>query len=348
MEGDLQNEQEFGVIPRSCQAIFDALENVDGTQAYQTLESTVEVSFLEIYNEELCDLLDVVDSIPTTTTTSSSTRSSPSKMTTTTRDNKLQIMEGKQGPFCRGLSERTVSSAAEVLTLMRAAAQARQTGETNMNKQSSRSHCIFTIKVEATRQSLADGSVLQITGKLHCVDLAGSECAKSANLVRGSQADPEQAARERERLNINRSLLTLGRVVSMLNENASGKKKNVRIPYRDSKLTRILQESLGGRCKTCLIATLSPSVTAIEESLSTLNYAQAANGIVNKPVNSSLLKHSGSGVSLSSTASFDKSDATFGTIEHWHEMECRLQYMASQVGLRHIGHLLLRLLRRQR
>ena len=326
MEGNLLNPDEFGVIPRSATAIFDALENNDnnkkGRNIYKTLDSTVTVSFLEIYNEELCDLL-----ADNNSNSSISPRSSPSKGG---RD-KLVIMEGKQGPFCRGLSERRVESADEVLALMRQAQQQRQVGETNMNKQSSRSHCIFTIKVQATRESLADGSVLQITGKLHCVDLAGSECAKSANLQTRTTTDPEQAARERERLNINRSLLTLGRVVSMLKENATGggKKRNVRIPYRDSKLTRILQESLGGRCKTCLIATLSPSVTAIEESLSTLNYAQAANGIVNKPVNSSLLKHSGSGLSLTSSGSFDKSEAN--TVEHWHEMECRLSYMQSQV-----------------
>jgi hypothetical protein len=112
--------------------------------------------------------------------------------------------------------------------LMRKAQRQRQVGETNMNKQSSRSHCIFTIRVDAKRK-VADGSILKISGKLHCVDLAGSECAKSANLEKGNE---DQTARERERMNINRSLLTLGRVVSMLKEQSSGKKRNVRIPYR--------------------------------------------------------------------------------------------------------------------
>lgn len=104
-----------------------------------------------------------------------------------------------------------------------------------MNKQSSRSHCIFTLRVESKRQ-LADGSILEVGGKLHCVDLAGSECAKSADM--GGGTDPQQAAaRERERMNINRSLLTLGRVVSALKEQSqqcSSMKKatSVRIPYR--------------------------------------------------------------------------------------------------------------------
>lgn len=98
-----------------------------------------------------------------------------------------------------------------------------------MNKQSSRSHCLFTIRVEASRK-LEDGSILKVNGKLHCVDLAGSECAKSAALEKG---DDGEAARERERLNINRSLLTLGRVISMLKDQSTGKiKGNVRIPYR--------------------------------------------------------------------------------------------------------------------
>lgn len=135
----------------------------------------------------------------------------------------------------RGLSECRVESAQDLLVLMRKAQQQRQVGETNMNKQSSRSHCIFTLRMDATRQ-LADGSVLEVEGKLHCVDLAGSECAKSADM--GDGADQQQAAaRERERMNINRSLLTLGRVVSALKEQGehgpnSKKTNSVRIPYR--------------------------------------------------------------------------------------------------------------------
>ena len=132
-------------------------------------------------------------------------------------------------------------------------------------------------------------------------------------------------------MNINQSLLTLGRVVQMLKELSQKKKKSgVRIPYRDSKLTRILQESLGGRCKTCIVATLSPSVTAVEESISTLNYAQTANGIVNKPVTTSYMSHS----MPTASAISDKvsSEGPGGaSVEHWLEMECRLEYMQGQV-----------------
>jgi hypothetical protein len=127
-------------------------------------------------------------------------------------------------------------------------------------------------------------------------------------------------------MNINRSLLTLGRVIKILKEQSEGKsKKSERIPYRDSKLTRILQESLGGRCKTIVVATLSPSITAIEESMSTLNYAQSANGIVNKPVSNSLLSFSSNVSTSESTNSGEPS------VEHWQEMECRLEYMTAQV-----------------
>jgi hypothetical protein len=139
---------------------------------------------------------------------------------------------------------------------------------------------------------------MEVKGKLHLVDLAGSECAKTASL---DKADKATAARERERMNINRSLLTLGRVISCLKEISEKKNSNIRVPYRDSKLTRVLQESLGGRCKTVIVATLSPSVSAIEESISTLNYAQSANSIVNKPVATSYLNVGGGPLSQAST-----------------------------------------------
>ena len=204
MEGENLNSDEdttmHGVIPRSANAIFSALENDEDYVSYD-----VSCSFLEIYNEELCDLLvdrDTGGAMPPP---------------------KLDIMEGKSGPFCRGLSETNVNNAENVLNLMRQAQQQRQVSETNMNEHSSRSHCIFTIKIISERK-LSDGSILKVTGKLHCVDLAGSECAKSA----GGERE-----RERERMNINRSLLTLGRVITMLKDKSTGKiKETARIPYR--------------------------------------------------------------------------------------------------------------------
>lgn len=131
-------------------------------------------------------------------------------------------------------------------------------------------------------------------------------------------------------MSINRSLLTLGRVISALKERNENKKlaKSVRIPYRDSKLTRILQESLGGRCKTVIIATLSPSITAIEESMSTLNYAQSATGIINKPISTSFMAAS-AGNLASNNATPSKGSAM--SVDSWHEMEVRLEYMQGQV-----------------
>merc|ERR1712232_365423 len=127
--------------------------------------------------------------------------------------------------------------------------------------------------------------------------------------------------------NINRSLLTLGRVLTLLEkQNKSKKPGSVRIPYRDSKLTRILQESLGGKCKTVVIATLSPSITALEESISTLGYAQSASGIVNKPISTSYMS-----TSQSSTSALNQSleikDENVYSVEYWEDMQCRLQYM---------------------
>jgi len=195
-------------------------------------------SCLEIYNEELCDLF-----------ASEEQR----------RGTKVEIMEGKDGICCRGQVKMVVKSAEDVLTLMRKAQDCRKIGETKMNKESSRSHCIFTLQVNA-HKLLNDGNNLEIHGKLHLVDLAGSECAKS------SGGKGIAVKRERERSNINRSLLTLGRVILMLKEQCENGKKssNIRIPYRDSKLTRLLQKSLGGKCKTLVIATLSPSVVSME------------------------------------------------------------------------------------
>lgn len=200
MEGSLDDPELFGVIPRSASAIFADLNHPE------FVSSQVSCSFLEIYNEELCDLLVAKN------------KQSP----------KLAIMEGKDGPFCRGLSEVNVASAEELLQIMRTAQQQRRVGETNMNKTSSRSHCIFTLKVNCKRR-LSDGSIFDSSGKLHCCDLAGSECAKSADLEDGGE---HQASRERERMNINRSLLTLGRVISMLKAQSQNPKKAVRIPYR--------------------------------------------------------------------------------------------------------------------
>ncbi|KAK1736021.1 kinesin family protein [Skeletonema marinoi] len=296
MEGSLERPELYGVIPRSAQAIFECLKQP------QYKEHVVKCSYLEIYNEELRDLL--VEG-------KNSHRA------------KLDIMECKDGgTFCRGLTEMEVRSASDVLRLIQRGQHQRMIGETKMNKASSRSHSLFTIQVDG-KISLIDGDGdFDFTGKLHMVDLAGSECAKSAG---NDKSAPEAVARERERMNINRSLLTLGRVITILKEKSLHKNVNARIPYRDSKLTRVLQESLGGRCKTVVVATISPSITAIEESVSTLNYAQSACGIVNKPFSSS-------SIAFGEMPNFsDKKSSGECNIESWQEMEMRLQYMQTQV-----------------
>jgi hypothetical protein len=201
MEGNLDDPDQYGVIPRAAQSVFDAL------QSPHYIETKVSCSYLEIYNEELSDLL------------------------VTDHSQKLDIISGgaKQSVHCRGLEQIPVQSAQDVLQLMQSAVQTRRVGETSMNKQSSRSHCIFTIRVE-TKKKLPDGSVFEAQGKLHMVDLAGSESAKTATLDQSSVK--EQATREQERRNINKSLLTLGRVISILKERSDTNKKTAVIPYR--------------------------------------------------------------------------------------------------------------------
>ena len=191
MEGSLDHPDNYGVIPRAAESIFDVLNNPDlGYESFQVF-----CSYLEIYNEELCDLLIESDNnIPGPT---SAPPRSPKRASTTFTHQKLEIMEGKNGPFCRGLSEKEVHTSSDLLDVMKMAQLQRKVGETNMNKQSSRSHCIFTLRVEAKRR-LDDGALFETRGKLHMVDLAGSECAKTADMDDGGS---QQAARERERMN---------------------------------------------------------------------------------------------------------------------------------------------------
>lgn len=255
MEGDLDSEQGRGLVPRMAQAIIDSLANGE------YIESSVTVSYLEIYNEELSDLLAAAGQSP-----------------------KLDLKDvGRgRGVCCLGLSEVPVNSAQEILELVRRAQERRRIAETSSHARSSRSHSIFTMKVHC-RKKVAVGE-LENHGKLHLVDLAGSECAKKFVPVGSLTAWDGGLNEERERRNINQSLLTLGRVITALREGS------VRVPYRDSKLTRLLQDALGGHCKTVIIATISPALSVVEETVSTLTYAEQAAGIRNRPVASSLLR----------------------------------------------------------
>jgi kinesin family protein 11 len=170
---------------------------------------------------------------------------------------RLKIVEDKRfGIRVQNLEEIPVKSADEVFAYVSRGIAKRATAETACNAQSSRSHCVFTMTIHM-RESVDGEDVIRV-GKLNLVDLAGSEC-----VGRSGAKD----ARAREAGNINQSLLTLGRVITALVDHLP------HIPYRDSKLTRLLQDSLGGRTKTCIIATLSPATWCYDETLSTLEYA---------------------------------------------------------------------------
>ncbi|KAJ3680847.1 hypothetical protein LUZ60_015336 [Juncus effusus] len=255
---NLENEElptEAGVIPRAVKKIFQVLE-AQGT------EYSMKVSFLELYNEELMDLLAPEDLTP--------------KYVDEKTKKPLALMEdGKGGVFVRGLEEEIVCSAGEIYKILEKGSAKRKTAETLLNKQSSRSHSIFSITIHI-KESTPEGEELIKCGKLNLVDLAGSE-----NVSRSGARD----GRAREAGEINKSLLTLGRVINTLVEHSG------HIPYRDSKLTRLLRDSLGGKTRTCIIATISPAVYCLEETLSTLDYAHRAKNIKNKPeVNQKMMK----------------------------------------------------------
>eukprot|EP01034_Spumella_vulgaris_P037534 gene37534-46306_t len=237
MEGDINSEEDAGIVPRSVKAILEQLEG-SGT------EFTIRVSFLELYNEELQDLLN------------------------TSGEKNLKLCEdAKRGVVCQNLEEITVRNVPDIFKILTRGIQQRQTAATLCNKNSSRSHSIFTMKI-MIKESNVEGEEVVRHGQLNLVDLAGSECIGRS----GAKND-----RAREAGSINQSLLTLGRVITALVDHHG------HIPYRDSKLTRLLQESLGGKAKTCIIATLSPSASAVEETMSTLDYAYRAKNIKNQP-----------------------------------------------------------------
>eukprot|EP00890_Picochlorum_soloecismus_P006336 jgi/Picsp_1/6703/NSC_04045-R1_125 kda kinesin-related len=231
--------EQSGVIPRAIQHIFKYLDGLAGCNEY-----TVKCCFLELYNEEITDLLAMGSDPP-----------------------RVRIMEDRSGVVLQGLEEPHVKVADEIFSLLETGNARRRTAETLLNKQSSRSHSVFIVTV-SVREVLAEGEEVIRVGKLYLVDLAGSE-----NITRSGAVDQ----RAKEAGNINKSLLTLGRVITALVEG------QVHVPYRDSKLTRLLRDSLGGKTKTCIIATIAPTVQCQEETMSTLDYAHRAKNIKNKP-----------------------------------------------------------------
>jgi hypothetical protein len=182
---------------------------------------------------------------------------------------KLDVKEDKEkGIFVKGLTSVIVKSIPEIEKTMIAGSKNRKTGETSMNKDSSRSHSIFTIYIE-TAEDGEDGNTKFRVGKLNLVDLAGSEKQSKTNAT---------GDRLKEAQKINLSLSALGNVISALVDGRS-----THIPYRDSKLTRLLQDSLGGNTKTVMIAAISPADYNYDETLSTLRYASRAKNILKIP-----------------------------------------------------------------
>ncbi|KAK0450884.1 kinesin 2 [Armillaria borealis] len=255
-----------GMIPRVLFRLFHALETSGS-------DFSVKISYIELYNEELRDLLAPDFPVPSGGTQPMS--KDPSK----NGDGGLKIFDdaNKRGVFIQGIEEISVKDSADALALLTKGSDRRQVAATKFNDHSSRSHSIFSITVH-TKENGVVGEDLLRTGKLNLVDLAGSE-----NIGRSGA----QNARAREAGMINQSLLTLGRVINALVDKAQ------HVPYRESKLTRLLQDSLGGRTKTCIIATVSPARSNIEETLSTLDYAMRAKSIRNKPeVNQRMTRNS--------------------------------------------------------
>lgn len=260
MQGDLVPTQlgnpsaQAGMIPRVLFRLFHHLEQ-------HVTDYSVKVSYIELYNEELRDLLAPELSAP------SGSQQPMGKGGGQGETLKIFDDSGKKGVFIQGLEEVGVRTADEALAILTKGSNRRQIAATRFNEHSSRSHSVFTLTVHTKETSTAGEDLLRV-GKMNLVDLAGSE-----NIGRSGAADK----RAREAGMINQSLLTLGRVINALVDGSS------HIPYRESKLTRLLQDSLGGRTKTCIIATVSPARSNVEETLSTLDYALRAKSIRNKP-----------------------------------------------------------------
>ncbi|KAI5637348.1 kinesin motor domain-containing protein [Phthorimaea operculella] len=307
-----QNDPLAGIIPRALSQLFDELR-------ISNTEYNVRVSYLELYNEELCDLLSssmdnsklriyedvnrkgstIVNGLEEITYNVRVSylelyNEELCDLLSSSMDNsKLRIYEDvnrKGSTIVNGLEEITVYNKNEVYDIMARGQERKKVASTLMNSQSSNlPYTNQIIIVTATIKSTAEhgpppirgkGEELVKIGKLNLVDLAGSE-----NISKAGSDNPAKKERARECVNINQSLLTLGRVITALVE------KHPHIPYRESKLTRILQESLGGRTKTSIIATISPGHKDLEETMSTLEYANRAKNIQNKPeVNQKLTK----------------------------------------------------------
>uniref|UniRef100_A0A668A057 Kinesin family member 21A n=1 Tax=Myripristis murdjan TaxID=586833 RepID=A0A668A057_9TELE len=268
-------DDELGIIPRAVNHLFRGIEErrqAASEQGRPVPEFKINAQFLELYNEEVLDLFDSARDIEARKQRSN-----------------IKIHEDANGGiYTVGVTTRTVTSEAEMMQCLKLGALSRTTASTQMNVQSSRSHAIFTIHLcqvrvctpdnndNATDNRLANSPEMNefetLTAKFHFVDLAGSERLKRT----GATGD-----RAKEGISINCGLLALGNVISALGDRS---KRSTHVPYRDSKLTRLLQDSLGGNSQTVMIACISPSDRDFMETLNTLKYANRARNIKNKVV----------------------------------------------------------------
>ncbi|XP_048436178.1 kinesin-like protein KIN-4A isoform X1 [Pyrus x bretschneideri] len=262
-----------GIIPQVMNVLFSKIE----TLKHQT-EFQLHVSFIEILKEEVQDLLDPSFLSKPEGANGHVKVASPGKPP-------IQIRESSNGVITlAGSTELSVSTLKEMAACLEQGSLSRATGSTNMNNQSSRSHAIFTITLEQMHKvnSACNGNnglnesmnEEYLCAKLHLVDLAGSERAKRTG---------SDGMRFKEGVHINKGLLALGNVISALGDEKK-RKEGLHVPYRDSKLTRLLQDSLGGNSRTVMIACISPADINAEETLNTLKYANRARNIQNKPI----------------------------------------------------------------
>ncbi|KAK5880466.1 hypothetical protein CesoFtcFv8_023490 [Champsocephalus esox] len=238
-----------GLIPRLCSSLFSRTVKEAGEQE----QFTVEVSYMEIYNEKVRDLLDPKGNRQA-----------------------LRVREHKvMGPYVDGLSRLAVACYTDIESLMSEGNKSRTVAATNMNEESSRSHAVFNIILTHTLTDLKSETSGEKVSKLSLVDLAGSERAAKTGAA---------GERLKEGSNINKSLSTLGLVISALADQGAGKNRSKFVPYRDSVLTWLLKDSLGGNSRTAMVATISPAADNYDETLSTLRYADRAKSIVNHAV----------------------------------------------------------------
>lgn len=270
---ELDTEQ-VGIIPRAIEQIFSGIEDMCAAakEAGETPpQFKIAAQFLELYNEEIIDLFDPVQDYS---------------------KSGIKIREDSSSIYVTGVTSKTVHSAQEALDCLRQGALSRTTASTQMNSQSSRSHAIFTLHIRQQRiakveeidlevdsrseemesSTSSEKEFVTLSAKFHFVDLAGSERLKRTGAT---------GERAKEGISINCGLLALGNVISALGDKS---KRALHVPYRDSKLTRLLQDSLGGNSRTVMIACVSPSDRDFMETLNTLKYANRARNIQNKVI----------------------------------------------------------------